>query len=296
MTRILVVDDNAVDRTLISRLLEPVAGSKPDTACDGVEALEKIRTGDYELVVTDLQMPRVNGVELVREVRKSFPNLPVLLVTAFGSEPEAVAALRAGAANFSHKSRLRQDLSTTARAIIDWSSRIRLASQEPVVREQENKLTFVLDNDPSEIPRLIEACVEHLPDWARVDELRIGLSLCEALTNAICHGNLEVSSVFKASAEDCAYEKRVHGKRDCEPWCQRRVHVQASFSDDQIKFRIHDQGAGFDPASLSDPRDPENILKTGGRGLLLIRTYMDEVVHNVTGNEITMIKRRQPGV
>lgn len=292
MSQILVVDDNPVDRTLISRLLESVAGSTPDSASDGIEALEKIRAGGYDLVVTDLQMPRMDGVELVKEVRRSFPGLPMLLVTAFGSETWAIEALRAGAVNFSHKSRLQQDLVSTARAVLAWSSRLRTSAHSHCGNVGANQFVFVLENDPAKISRLVEACIDHLPGWARADELRIGMALDEALTNALCHGNLEVSSVFKANPEDSAYERRVHGKRDCEPWCQRRVHVQALFNDEQIEFRINDDGAGFDPSTLTDPRSQENIFKAGGRGLLLIRTYMDDVLHNVTGNEITMIKRR----
>jgi len=61
----------------------------------------------------------------------------------------------------------------------------------------------------------------------------------------------------------------------------------------QVCYTISDQGPGFDPSSLPDPLDPENLLRTHGRGLMLIRSFMDEVRHNDTGNEITMIKRRE---
>ena len=54
---------------------------------------------------------------------------------------------------------------------------------------------------------------------------------------------------------------------------------------------IRDEGPGFDPDGLPDPTDPENLTKASGRGVLLIRTFMDEVRFNDTGNEITMIKR-----
>ena len=55
---------------------------------------------------------------------------------------------------------------------------------------------------------------------------------------------------------------------------------------------IRDEGQGFDLASLPDPTLPQNLERRTGRGLFLIRTFMDEVRHNDVGNEITMVKRR----
>jgi anti-sigma regulatory factor (Ser/Thr protein kinase) len=57
------------------------------------------------------------------------------------------------------------------------------------------------------------------------------------------------------------------------------------------KFVIRDQGPGFDPAQLPDPTDPENLERVSGRGLLLMRTFMDEVTFNKSGNQVTMVKR-----
>ena len=59
-------------------------------------------------------------------------------------------------------------------------------------------------------------------------------------------------------------------------------------------YVIRDEGPGFDPSTLPDPRDPSNLERTAGRGLLLIRTFMDEVTFNKAGNQITMVKRAAP--
>ena len=73
----------------------------------------------------------------------------------------------------------------------------------------------------------------------------------------------------------------------------RRVTVTSRVTPDQVRYTIADQGPGFDPSVLPDPLDPENLLRTHGRGLMLIRSFMDEVTHNETGNQITMIKWRE---
>jgi anti-sigma regulatory factor (Ser/Thr protein kinase) len=76
-----------------------------------------------------------------------------------------------------------------------------------------------------------------------------------------------------------------------EPYCDRRVHVWARLKPGEATFVVRDEGPGFDHRSLPDPTDPENLTRPSGRGVMLIRTFMDEVHYNETGNELTMIKR-----
>ena len=64
---------------------------------------------------------------------------------------------------------------------------------------------------------------------------------------------------------------------------------------EMAKFVIRDEGRGFDPTHLPDPTTPENLERTCGRGILLMRTFMDEVEFNQRGNEVTLIKHRQNG-
>lgn len=77
------------------------------------------------------------------------------------------------------------------------------------------------------------------------------------------------------------------------PYRDRRVHVTARFDSDEAVFVIRDEGSGFDPAKLPDPTDPENLIRPFGRGVMLMRTFMDEVSFNSRGNEITLIKRKR---
>jgi anti-sigma regulatory factor (Ser/Thr protein kinase) len=71
----------------------------------------------------------------------------------------------------------------------------------------------------------------------------------------------------------------------------RRLHIVARFDTAGAVFVIRDDGHGFDPNRLPDPTDPASLQKPSGRGLLLIRAFMDEVSHNAIGNQITLVKR-----
>src|SRR4029077_4657350 len=90
--RVLVVDDNSVNRKILARQLE-LAGATTDSASGGEEALELWRTGGYDLVLADLQMPTMDGFELARRIRASEaaelrPRTPILAVTASALEGE----------------------------------------------------------------------------------------------------------------------------------------------------------------------------------------------------------------
>lgn len=294
MPRILVVDDNPLDRTLISRLFERDQDSwQIALACDGDEALEYLQEQPVDLIVTDMQMPNLDGLQLVQKVRERFNQVPVVIVTAFGSEKASVAALRAGAANFSHKSRLNLDLVPTVKNVFDWSESLKnLAADARSNEPSQKRMAFVLDNDVRQIRQLVELFDVQFPEWAEADRLRISMALDEALTNAMCHGNLEVDSGLRDEGDGAAFDHEVRQRQDCQPFCGRRVRVHAEFCDEMIRFRIQDEGPGFNPDCTADPTAPENIAKPSGRGLLLIRSFMDEVQHNPNGNEITLIKRR----
>ena len=106
-------------------------------------------------------------------------------------------------------------------------------------------------------------------------------------------------TAISKSAPRCArqdeknYRLLLEERRHTSPYARRRVHVLATETPTEARYVIRDEGQGFDPSRLPDPTDPANLEKTSGRGLLLIRTFMDEVRHNDKGDEIVMVKRRR---
>ena len=121
--------------------------------------------------------------------------------------------------------------------------------------------------------------------------MRIGVALREAVVNAIYHGNLELTSQLREDDES-AFDRLAEQRLAEGVFAGRRVHVTARETRNDVTYVIRDEGRGFDPTTLPDPTDPANLERSTGRGLLLIRTFMDEVHHNAVGNEITLVKRR----
>ena len=132
--------------------------------------------------------------------------------------------------------------------------------------------------------------IEQVSKEKGIDKSIIVAALEEAMLNGMYHGNLGVSSELKQ--QGTAFHDTVERRRTQAPYAGRKLHVRSQLTADRVTYTIRDEGAGFDVSSLPDPTDPANLEKPSGRGLLLIRCFMDEVTYNATGNEITLVKNR----
>ncbi len=126
---------------------------------------------------------------------------------------------------------------------------------------------------PSDMSCLQEVCKVVLDLLARYsfgeeDVFAVHLALEEAFSNAVEHGNRR------------------------NP--QKTVHLKYTIDQEKVELMLTDQGNGFDPSHVPDPRLEPNINDARGRGLLLIRAYMDEVDFSPKGNSVRMVRFRHP--
>lgn len=100
--KILIVDDFATMRRIVRNLLKELGYANAEEAEDGAAALSKLRSGEFEFVVSDLNMPNMNGFELLRQIRAddALKHLPVLLVTAEAKKEDIVTAAQIGASGY----------------------------------------------------------------------------------------------------------------------------------------------------------------------------------------------------
>ncbi|MEE8452261.1 MAG: response regulator [Thermoguttaceae bacterium] len=293
MTSILVVDDSAVDRRLVGGMLQQDSEMDVEFAVHGADAITQMEAALPDLVVTDLMMPEMDGLELVTAVRAQYPLVPVILITSKGSEEVAVEALQRGAASYVPKRSLAKDLFQTVRRVLAVSGH-RRGHWRLMGCMTKSHSAFVLENDSTLFSPLVSHLQEEISRLDLCDETertRIGVALEEALTNALYHGNLGVDSDLREENDE-AYCSLVERRRREEPYRNRRIHVEAVLSRDEVSVMIRDEGSGFDPASLPDPTDPVNLDKVSGRGVLLMRTFMDEVIYSDSGEAVTLVKRR----
>jgi two-component system response regulator PilR (NtrC family) len=129
MERILVVDDDRGMQDVLDIMLSR-AGYQVATADDGAAALEIIRKKKFDLVITDLKMPRVDGIDLLKGVKETAPETAVILLTAFASGETALAAMREGAYDYVEKNFNVDDMLAIVRDAID---RKETARKEPAL-------------------------------------------------------------------------------------------------------------------------------------------------------------------
>jgi FixJ family two-component response regulator len=262
------------------------APSAPDA-----HAVPAVRQVDVILI--DLGNPHVEGVELVASLSARHPHVPIVLMSAPYAVSVALEAVRKGAVNH-----FPRDLLDTEPAAVLNALRAAAESHhrraQAAARLDYQSFAFTLTNDPAEVPavvaRLAEATVEvGLCD--RPTARRVGVAVEEALLNAIIHGNLEVSSDLR-QADEGAYDRRIVERRGQSPYAERRVRLTARLSRSEGEFVVEDEGPGFDVSGVPDPTDPDNLFRVGGRGILLMRSFMTAVQFSDRGTRVTLTKRR----
>ncbi len=135
-----------------------------------------------------------------------------------------------------------------------------------------SRVSFTLGSNLESVNKIEQTAEEHA-ERAGFDEdtsAHIAMAAREAAVNAVMHGN--------------AYDP------------EKQVSVLFETTPESLMVRVADQGPGLDPETIPDPLAPENILRGSGRGIFLIRAFMDEVHFRQLhpGTELTLIKHRTP--
>jgi two-component system chemotaxis response regulator CheY len=100
MTRVLIADDSGTMRTIIRRSLEAVGVTSTTEAADGVQAVSMFKPGDFDLVLTDWNMPGKNGLEVAREIRAQDKQVPIVMITTESEKARVLEAIQAGVSDY----------------------------------------------------------------------------------------------------------------------------------------------------------------------------------------------------
>ena len=299
MTNILVVDDSAVDRRIVGGLLEQRPDFQVSYAEDGTDALRKMEQSRPDIVVTDINMPAKNGLELVRAMRIHYAGVPVILITGQGSEEMAVQALEHGAASYVPKVILRETLINTIDDVLALTQAKRSYGRL-VGSIDRTEFDLTLENDPALFDPFIDLFQQILYGMGLCDDtdrFRVGMALKEALSNALYRGNLEIGFEQTRGSFDelmAGEEIAVVRERLVQPeFAGRRIHVHVHIDSGQAVFVIRDDGRGFDTTRRPSKGDLGSLEADTGRGIVLMQAFMDEVKYNDRGNEVTLVKYRR---
>jgi CheY-like chemotaxis protein/anti-sigma regulatory factor (Ser/Thr protein kinase) len=266
LRRVLLVDDDPAIRDVLARYMSS-AGLEVTQAKDGNVALEIFRGQPFDLVLSDVKMPLMDGLQLLEAVKDLSPTLPVVMISGYEDTETIVRALKMGAENFLAKPVTKANLIRVLKQALAARVPINLGLDSCCSVHHVSEMTT-----PSR-PEFIRLLVNQMGISAeqagfvedRLDN-SLRLALVEALTNAMEHGN---------------------------DWDEDKpVAVRAEFTRHQMRVTISDQGRGFPWQRLPDPTHGSNLTAERGRGVFLMRTIMDQVSFNDKGNQVTLVKQR----
>jgi len=285
--RILIVDNNDELRALLERALGGL-GCEAVVTGDREEALSRDDLDEFDLIISDLtedegetsyhlsDPPAVpssgspagesNGKPAANQHRRNLlTSLPPNT-----AEPVIVKAFKMVAANYLrlpyNKDELREIVEQTL------SYKLRYVDDPNLLSHTHEKIEFELPSDLALMNGVLQYLLERVAKLGVIapEKSNLFIALDEAFVNAVKHGN----------------------KNDPT----KLVRVGAELSPKEACFTIEDEGEGFDVQTIPDPRDPANLFKSSGRGVLLIYNIMDEVEYNAQGNRVKMVKRPEPEI
>jgi len=242
-------------------------------------------------------MPVMEGMELLAELRKRNPEIPVVILSGCGRREDVIEALRLGASNFLLKPQEVEMIRSIAEKILRVRTRERL-EQEIFNFFVEERQFYEIQNDLRYTIPLIDLLTEKVVKIGICNDfnlMNIRLALDEALVNAVVHGNLGLPSREKGATleELMKFNQLVKDRSRQEPFCNRKIRVSYHLTQDFVRYEIQDDGEGFNWRAIPENLDEVEITASHGRGLFLIRAFMSDVKFNDKGNCIILTKFRQ---
>ncbi|MCA1905586.1 MAG: response regulator [Desulfarculus sp.] len=264
--RIMVVDDEDLVRDLLSRYLLKL-GYEVILAGDGAEALRLYRKHAVDLVLSDVRMPHLDGLQLLVALKDLNPRLPVVMISGHGEVETVVRALKAGADNFLAKP-LRMDVMAR-------------------VLEQSLAVAWSAPHGLSQGLKVFQTTLISAPSRKEMVQEVVQVVARSAVSTGYCRHDLDNN--LKLALVEGVTNAMEHGNR----WDERlSVTIQVEMTSDRLQVSIADQGPGFDQSALPDPTHEENLICERGRGVFLMRAIMDEVTYTPPGNRLTMVKHK----
>jgi DNA-binding response OmpR family regulator len=287
--RVLLVEDDPGVRCSLVEILRHY-GYDPREAGDGREAIELFTRQPADIVVTDVRMPGIDGLELLARIKRAAPETSVVIMTGFGAEETAIQAIRNGASNYFKKPVNIPEFVYALGVLADLVRSRREHQFDPRLLEWESRIVRVGSDFDDIYPVIRELTANAAAFSFDVESTRI--ALLEAVTNAIEHGSLGITREEKQAAMRAGKLRELYAERaGCAPWRDRQVRIEYELTPTQVFYRIADEGDGFDWRALPDSENPDNLFSGCGRGIVVMRLSMDAVTFNERGNQVTLVKR-----
>lgn len=292
---ILLVDDEEQILVNLKRLLE-ISGYKVDIAYNGNEALEKINSNAFNVVISDIEMPLMDGLELLTRIRKNpDQNLPVVLMTGFLNTEYAIEAIRRGASDFIRKP---IDIKQLIKSVNNLVSPSNISQQIHTMAHQLSSVDLEFHFLPkhflgTDIINTITVMFQQFMDLNTYFVNEAILCLEEMLNNAFIHGTLNLEETTR-QLDHLNYKEYVTKAAGNDNISRKVITLQIKLDRKQryLQLAVTDEGKGFDyrPWLESSKEELLGNLTYHGRGIGLIKLLVDEIQFLNEGRTIVVRK------
>lgn len=258
--KILIIDDHDDLETLLAKEFS-AKGHLIKSIEDRDEAVELLESEEFDVIVTDL-----DGEHLVAAKNGNSEDLSCLPEAETASRSN-IKAFKLCISNYKKENFTEDELKYFVETVLDLKSCC--VDKKEVIQDWHEMIEFEVPSYVSLMHDILGYLMKRVEKSGVVnpETSNLFVALDEAFVNAVKHGN-------KFNSE-------------------KLVRISVEVSKEEARFTIEDEGEGFNVNEIPDPRDPENLFKTSGRGVLFIYNIMDEVRYNERGNRLTMIKKSE---
>ncbi|HXH69375.1 MAG TPA: ATP-binding protein [Pyrinomonadaceae bacterium] len=258
--KILIIDDHD---NLSSGLKEVFTklGYSVKTIKNRDEAIALDEIEKFDVVITDL-----DNIDKIPEAVQNDDNDDSCLPEVETNKPsEHIRAFKVCATSYRRENYDEIELKNLFETILNYKAQY--IDEVKRIKNLREKIEFEFPSALSLMHCVLNYLTKRVEKLGVIDaeDSHLFIALDEAFVNAVKHGN------------------------QFNP--EKNVRISADVSPKEASFTFEDEGEGFDVAKIPDPRDPENLFKASGRGVLIIHNIMDAVQYNERGNRITMVKK-----
>ncbi|OQY04505.1 MAG: hypothetical protein B6I20_02960 [Bacteroidetes bacterium 4572_117] len=288
--KVLVVEDDYGSREYLLNLVR-LEGYEVRAVENGEEGLAEYKSFDPDIIISDIQMPIMDGLQMLNIIRKDKSDTIFIITTAFGTEDYAIEALRLGANNYLKKPIKSQSLIKLLNKYKLLIESHKLAKKaEGKLLKKDLSLEFItnIKHIPSIISQLI-AEIDIKLDDSEITNIELGLD--ELITNSMEHGNLGISFNEKVKASnDNTILELYDEKMKIPKFSRRKLKVRYKLRPKFCEWVITDEGKGFDWRLIPDPTKGAQLMELNGRGIFITHFLFDEMEYLGKGNKVRVRK------
>ena len=288
--KVLLVEDDLASMSYLEVLMKR-EGHEYQKAYDGKTGLKLFHEFKPDIVLSDINMAHMNGLEMVERIRQSQPSVIIIMLTAYNSEEYVMEAIKVGANNYLKKPVSKLHLVSLLRK---YTSAIECKHTKSSICNFQTSHTFSLTFKTN--IEIIPAIVSHLVAethelFTEEEQLDIKLGLGELILNAVEHGNMEIDYHQKNEAIQLDQLQRLYLQRFSDKKIKdRSVTINYKQDESSAEWEIIDEGDGFDPTSIPNPISEDGLMRLHGRGIFICKFQFDEMEYVGKGNRVRVKK------